>query len=319
MSVSSRPRCRARGVTATLTAALTAAATLTIATAAPASAASATVTGTYTCSSPLGTVPLLGGVVGPLTTFKVPATYSLPSLPDTLTANVPVPAGIPVLGTLDLSGAGLGAALTSLQVTSLRAFDGTPLAPVGVTLAPATTPVVGGVASLSGTLGGFTPGPGALPVPVPTSFDIGPATPVLGALGVHCDLDPGYLVLPGDPGGGKSGAGTGGGIVTTPGGGGYVNVGKQTARIRARGAKVLWAGHRAAYVVTVTTSAGQQGAGRVTVRGSGAKVAKTLRGGRARVVVKGLRPGTRVLRFAYAGNDWTEPATRQVKVRVLPR
>lgn len=289
--------------------------------AAPASAASATVTGSYTCTSalsPLGSLPLLGGLTAPLTTFTVPAQFSLSSLPDTITANVPVPAGIPVVGTLDLSGAGLGGALTSLQLNGVRAFDGSALAPVGVTLHQATTPVVGGVATVSGALEAFTPGPGALPVPVPTSFGIGPVTPVLGALGYRCSLDPGYLVLPGDPGGGRPGAG-GSTVVTTPGGGGYVTVAKQTAVVKATGAKVVRAGRRAAYVVTVTTSAGQQGAGRVTVRGSGAKVVKTLRAGRTRVVVKGLQPGKRTLRIAYAGNDWTEPASRRMVVRVLPR
>jgi len=313
MSTTSRLRrstvCAAAGLAAVVTTA--------IGSAAPASAASATVTGSYTCTSPVGTVPLLGGVLGPVTTFKVPATFSLPSLPDTLTAGVPVPAGIPLTGRLDLGGAGLGAALTGLQLSAVRAFEGTSLAPVGVTLAQATTPVVGGVATVSGTLGGFTPGAGAVPVPVPTSFDIGPATPVLGALGVRCDLDPGYLVLPGDPGGGKPGSGTGG-VVTTPGGGGYVTVAKQTAVVEAAGARRVRAGHRSAYVVTVTTSSGQEGAGRVVVRGAGAKVVKTLRAGRTRFVVKGLQPGRRVLRISYSGNDWTEPASRRMTVRVLP-
>ena len=137
-------------------------------------------TASYTCSN-----PLLGPILGPLglgSSFTLPASFSLQNLPDVLTANVPVPAGVPFVGTFDIAGAGLSGLLTNLQITAVNGLAGTPLAQVGTLLNGVLAPVVGGVATFESTLGTFTPGTTGLPLPDPDvvrhrSAHVGPRHP----------------------------------------------------------------------------------------------------------------------------------------------
>ena len=101
--------------------------------------------------------------------------------PDALTANVPVPAGTPLVGTLDFSSAGLvPSALVSVQNGVNLVLGNVPGAGSAATpLNGVFSQLSGGVATVTGQLGSFTPGAGALPVPIPTSFDFAPVSGLL--------------------------------------------------------------------------------------------------------------------------------------------
>jgi hypothetical protein len=260
---------------------------LTLATPA-AQAASPSASATYTCTNPLGI---------PTSTFQVPATFSLETLPDALTANVPVPAGTPLVGSLDFSAAGLvPSLLVSVQNGVNMVLGNVPGA------GSATTPLngvfsqlSGGVATVTSQLGSFTPDAGALPVPIPTSFDFAPVSGLLAGLGVNCTLNPGSIQQPG---------------------GGAVVVQKQGAKIKAH-AKAK-PGHKAVVVVKVKTTAGQKGAGTVIAKARGVKAKmKALKNGKVRFVLKGLHLGKNKIKLRFLGNAYTTAAKKKVTVRVV--
>jgi hypothetical protein len=254
--------------------------------AAPAAQAAApSATATYTCTNPLGV---------PTSTFQVPANFSLESLPGALTANVPVPAGTPLVGTLDFSAAGLLPSLIfTLQSSVNMVVSNIPGAEqVATPLNGAFTQISNGSQTVSAQLGSFTPGAGPLPVPIPTSMDFGQLAGPLASLGVHCTLNPGSTHQ-----------------------GGTVTVAKQGARIKAH-AKAK--GSRAAVVtVKVKTSAGQKGAGTVIAKVKGMKAkSRALKNGKVRFVFKHLDLGKNKVKLRFLGNAYTNSAKKKVTVRV---
>ncbi|MXG89569.1 hypothetical protein [Nocardioides flavescens] len=279
-------------------------------TATPAQAATATGSASYTCVNPLG-----GLLPGPLSalgnSFTLPAKFTLQNLPETLTANVPVPAGVPIVGTFslpsNLNGGLLGPLVTSLSLTLNNALGGTPLAPVSTQFSGVATQVSNGEAQITGTLGAFTPSADGLPLPIPTSFDASLLTGVLAPLGVKCTYNPGTAVFTGGTGGTGTGTGTGG-----------ISVAKQGATIKAKGKKKIKLGQKAVVTVKVKTSAGQKGVGQVKVKAKGQKAkVKNLKNGKIRFVIKKLRAGKQKIKFTFLGNSYTNAAKKSFVVRVM--
>ena len=266
-------------------------------TAPAAHAATATATAQYTCATPLASTlpPPLNTLLG---SFKVPATFSLDTLPSALTANVPVPAGLPLVGQLQFptTQGGLAGILQSVAITLSSILGPTPLNPV-------STQFSNGVATISGQLGAFTPTSG-LPLPIPTSFDASLFTnnPLFSVLGIKCTLDPGSTVITNNGGG----TGTGG-----------TGLAKQNAKVKANGKKVVAAGKRAVVKVKVKTAAGQKAAGQVTAKVAGKKVTKALKNGKAKFTFKGLKIGKRKITFSYSGDSSTNAAKKKFTVRVV--
>jgi hypothetical protein len=257
--------------------------------AAPAAlAASPSASATYTCATPLP---------GPLSSFQVPAQFSLESLPSALTANVPVPAGTPLVGTLDLSAAGLlPSVFLSLQSTIAMVLDQVPgSAQASGPINGAFTQLSGAAATVSGQLGAFTPDAGPLPVPIPTSFEFSNLVGPLSGLGVACKLNPGSV------------ASHGGAVVT-----------KQGAKLKAKAVhKVIRAGGTAVVKVKVRTTAGQRGVGQVVAKVKGGQpVTETLQNGRARFSFPDLGTGRHRISVRFSGNGWTSPAKKSVVVTV---
>jgi hypothetical protein len=257
-------------------------------TAPAAEAATPSANASYTCATPLP---------GPLSSFQVPASFSLETLPEALTANVPVPAGVPLVGTLDFSATGL---LPSLILTLQSGVD-LVLANVPGAGAAATpldgvfTQLADGAATVSAQLGGFTPGAGPLPVPVPTSFDFAPAAGALAGVGVRCALNPG----PVDQGGT--------GVVP-----------KQGAKIKAHAKKVIHHGQKLVVTAKVKTTAGQKGVGSIVAKVKGLKAkTKSLKNGKVRFVFKGLSIGKNKIKLRFLGNGYTDPAKKKVAVTVV--
>src|SRR4051812_47505783 len=96
-------------------------------------AAAAGTSASYTCASTLPIPPPLNLLLLP--SFTVPAVFSVDSLPQLVSSvNLPVPAGIPVVGTFDfnaLSNSGFGGLLTGLALT-LEGTLGTVLGTAGL-------------------------------------------------------------------------------------------------------------------------------------------------------------------------------------------
>jgi len=274
-------------------------------TATPAQAATATGSASYTCTTPLGTLPAPLNTLLP-SSFKVPATFTLQNLPETLTANVPIPAGTPIVGTFDFSQGGLSGLVQSLGITLGTLLGGTPLA--GQTTA-ITTPLSGGIATVESQLGSFTPSADGLPLPIPTSLDAGIVLNLLGQVGViKCSYDPGTAVFTGGTGGTGTGTGTGG----------TINVAKQGATVKAKGKKAIKVGQKAVVTVKVKTSAGQKGVGQVKAKAKGQKAkVKTLKNGKVRFVLKKLRAGKQKITFTFLGNSYTNAAKKKFVVRVV--
>jgi hypothetical protein len=267
--------------------------------AAPAAeAATPAASASYTCTTPL---PIPG-----LSSFQVPATFSLENLPDVLTANLPIPAGVPLVGQLDFSATGLlPSVILALQSAVNLVVGNIPGA--GAATAPLDglfTQLTGAVATVTSQLGAFTPGAGALPIPIPTSFDFAPIAGLLAGLGVHCTLNPGSVKQP------AGGAGSAGG--------GAVTVQKQGAKIRAHTKKVIKAGQRSVVNVKVKTTAGQKGVGSIVVKARGHKaMSKALKNGKVRFVLKGLKVGANKIKISFLGNGYTNAAKKKVTVRVV--
>jgi hypothetical protein len=257
-------------------------------TAPAAEAAAPSTTATYTCATPLP---------GPLSSFQVPATFSLETLPEALTANVPVPAGVPLVGTLDFSATGLIPSLIlTLQSTVNLVLGNIPGA--GSVAAPLNglfTQLSIAAATLSTQLGSFTPGAGPLPIPVPTSFDFAPVAGGLAGVGVHCTLNPGS---------------------TNPGG--TVVVAKQGAKIKAHAKKVIHHGQKVVVSAKVKTTAGQKGVGSMVAKAKGLKAkTKALKNGKVRFVFKGLSLGKNQIKLRFLGNGYTNPAKKKIAVTVV--
>jgi hypothetical protein len=253
-----------------------------------AEAAAPSASASYTCATPLP---------GPLSSFQVPADFSLETLPEALTANVPVPAGVPLVGTLDFSATGLLPSLIlSLQSAVHMVVGNIPGA--GSATAPldgAFTQLSGAAATVSAQLGAFTPDAGQLPVPVPTSFDFAPVAGALAGLGVHCTLNPGSVQQ------GGSGA-----------------VPMQGAKVKAHAPKVIHHGQKAVVTAKVKTTAGQKGVGTVVAKTKGFKAkTKALKHGKARFVFKGLSIGKHRITLVFPGNGYTAPAKQKVVVKVV--
>jgi hypothetical protein len=257
--------------------------------AAPAAeAATPSAAASYTCTSPLP---------GPLSSFQVPATFSLETLPDVLTANLPVPAGVPLVGTLDFSATGLvPSVVLALQSGVDMVLANVPGAGAAATpLDGVFTQLSTGAATVSAQLGSFTPGAGPLPVPVPTSFDFAPAAGALAGLGVNCKLNPGSVNQ-----------------------GGTVVVAKQGAKIKAHARKVIHHGQKAVVTAKVKTTAGQKGVGSIVAKAKGAQAkTKALKNGKVRFVFKGLSLGKNSINLRFLGNGYTNPAKKQISVTVV--
>jgi hypothetical protein len=259
--------------------------------AAPAAdAATPAASASYTCTTPLP---------GPLATFQVPANFSLQNLPSVLTANLPVPAGTPLVGTLDFSATGLVPSLIlALQQTVNLVVGNIPGAGSAVTpLNGLFSQLSGAAATLTTQLGSFTPSAGTLPLPIPTSFDFAPVAGLLSGLGVHCTLNKGS-------------------VVTAPGG--AVVVQKQGASIKAHAKKVIHHGQKAVVTVKVKTTGGQQGVGSIVAKAKGLKAkTKALKNGKVRIVLKGLKLGKNKIKLRFLGNAYTNAAKGKVSVRVV--
>lgn len=263
-----------------------------------ASAAAAT-TATYTCASTLPIPPPLNAVLLP--SFKVPATFSLGTLPTVLTANLPVPAGTPVLGTLDfngLSNAGLGGILTgltlTLETTLNTVLTGAGLDAVSVPLTGAFSQLNAGIATFNGTLGSFVPtDAGALPIPVPTSFDFGLAVPLLSAVGYHCTLDnPATMAT--------------------------LHVDKSGSSVKAK--VVTKRVHKGALgKVKVSVKTAGTATGKVVAKLKGKTIGKgKLKHGKATLKLKKLtKLGVNTIKLVYSGSSSAAGSKRTVKVTVV--
>lgn len=267
-------------------------------TAPAAQAATATATAQYTCATPLANTlpPPLNTLLG---SFKVPATFSLDTLPTALTANIPVPAGLPLVGQLQFptTQGGLAGILQSVAITLQSILGPTPLNAV-------STQFSNGVATISGQLGAFTPTSG-LPLPIPTSFDASLLTnnPLFSLLGIKCTLDPGSTVITNNGG-------------TTGGGGTTTGLAKQNAKVKAKGKKAVAVGQRVLVKVKVKTAAGQKAAGQVTAKVGKRVITKALKSGKATFKFQGLKLGKRKITFSYSGDSSTNAAKKKFTVRV---
>ena len=271
--------------------------------AAPGSAsATTTTTATYTCASTLPIPFPLNTVLLP--SFTVPATFSIDTLPDLVTANVPVPAGVPVVGTLDLNGlsnAGLGGLLTGLTPTlqgQLNTVLGTSgLGTAAVPIDAAISQFSGGVATVNGTLGSFNPSSaGDLPIPVPTSFDLGLAFPVLSAVGYHCTLDNAAATAP---------------IAT-------LHVSKAGSSVKSKViTKKVHQGSLGKVKVTVKTAG--TATGKVVAKLKGKTIGQAqLKNGRATLKLKKLRKlGVNKVKLIYSGSASSLAATKTIRVTVV--
>ena len=147
-----------------------------------------------------------------------------------------------------------------------------------------------GIATLDAQLGAFTPtGAGDLPIPVPTSFD---ASVLLGPLGAlfSCKLD------------------------SPTGAIGTLHVSKQAAKIKAHARAV--GHHKAIVTVKVKTSTGQKGVGQVIAKAHGVKAkTKTLKNGKVRFVLRGLKAGKNKIKIRFLGNSYTNAAKKKVTVK----
>jgi Big-like domain-containing protein len=268
---------------------------------ATAAADAATTSATYTCASTLPIPPPLNAVLAP--SFTVPATFTATNLPSVATANLPVPAGVPVLGTFDFNGigsAGLGGLLTNLGLT-LQSTLSTVLGQAGagaavVPINGAFSQLNGGIATLNGQLGSFTPSSaGDLPVPVPTSFDFATVLPVLDPVGYHCTLN--------NPAG------------TAPIG--VVHVRKADSKVKAKSGPVH-KGQKATVAVKVKSPFGKSITGQVVAKLHGKTIGHgTLKKGKARLHLKKLAVGVHKVKVTYLGNAVTNASTKKVAVRVL--
>jgi hypothetical protein len=253
-----------------------------------AEAAAPSATASYTCATPLP---------GPLSSFQLPATFSLETLPEALTANVPVPAGVPLVGNLDFSSTGLVPSLIlSLQSGVNMVLANVPGAGAAATpLNGVFTQLSDGAATVSAQLGSFAPGAGPLPVPIPTSFDFAPVAGGLAGVGVQCTLNPGSV--------NQGGTGV---------------VAKQGAKIKAHAKKVIHHGQKLVVTAKVKTSAGQKGVGSIVAKVKGLKAkTKSLKNGKVRFVFKGLSLGKNKIKLRFLGNGYTNPAKKKVAVTVV--
>lgn len=260
-------------------------------------ASTATVDATYSCSSPvLSGLPVLGD----LFTFDVPATLTLSNLPDVLTDNIPVPAGTPISGTLDLSNlsaTGLTGLITQLQLTLTQLLGGTPAAPVAVSVNNLLSSISGNLGTFQGTLGSFTP-TSDLPLPIPTELNFGLLTGLLGSLGINCQLNRNTPVT----------------ITNSNGTTTSVGIAKQGSKIKAH---VKRQGHKAVVKVKVKTTAGQKAVGQIMAKISGQKAkTKTLKSGAVKLTFQRLKAGKSKIKVKYLGNDYTNAAKKNVKVTV---
>jgi hypothetical protein len=270
-------------------------------------ASTSTADATYSCTNPaLAGLPLLGPLL--FSGFDVPAKITLSNLPDVITNNVPVPAGVPIVGTLDLSnlnGTGLAGLLSNLGITVNNLLGSTPAAPVGIAVNNLLGTISGQVATFQGTLGQFVPTDGA-PLPIPTSFDASILTSLLGNLGVNCQLKPGSTITI------SNSSGT---VTTTT----VPAAAKSGATIKAKAVqKRIHKGQKAVVRVAVKTTSGLRGVGSVMAKVKGQK-AKTvaLKNGKTKLKFKKLKVGVNKIKLSYLGNGYTNPAKAKVKVTVL--
>lgn len=241
----------------------------------------------YDCATPLP---------APLNKFRVPATFSLETLDDALLANVPVPAGTPLVGQIDFTAAGLLPSLIgALQGTVNLVLGNIPT--VGPQLAGPLNGVfsqlAGGATLISTQLGSFVPSAGTLPVPIPTEFSFTPVAGLLSGLQVKCAIDP--STLPG-----------GGGVPVIPS--------KYGSKLKAKAASKA---SKAVVTVKVKTTAGQKAVGDVKAKIKGKKaVTKTLKNGKVKFVFNKLKAGKHKVTLRFLGNGFTDPAKKKVTVRV---
>jgi hypothetical protein len=262
-----------------------------VALSAPADAATGSTSAdlTYACTSPLGA-------------FDVPATITIDNLPDTLTGLIP--AGTPIIGTLDFSQAnGLAGLLSTLGVTVQDLLGSTPLNPVGVQVNNLLTTVAGQVATFQGTLTSSFPSTSDLPLPIPAGLDFSLLQPLLGPLGVNCALKPGGTIVVRNSNGTTS----------------NVGIPKMGAKIKAKAVKrTIHHGQKGVVKVTVKTTNGAKGVGSLVTKVKGQKAKTiTLKNGKVKLSVKKLKMGLNKIKLKYLGNGYTNPAKKTVKIKVV--
>ncbi|NHC23749.1 hypothetical protein G6553_11275 [Nocardioides sp. IC4_145] len=245
---------------------------------------------TFSC-----TLPIVGAI-------DVPLSLSGADLPTDLLADFEVPAGLPIVGDLQVSGL-LGLLNLIPGVNQLGAnlpgFDlllGNLPLPLDNLAAP-----LGGlsdVAGLAGSLGSFkTPAKaGVYDVKLPSAFSMSP----LANLPLPIDLLPCEI---------KDGQNA---VVGT------VKVNKQSAAMAAKAKKATIKKGKPAKVATaVVRQDGKAATGKVVALVGGKQVAsKQLQGGRATLAVKKLGKGTKKIVVKYLGNASTKTAKKTVKVTV---
>jgi hypothetical protein len=310
---------------------------------APAQAAQAaqtspgTTTATYTCTTLLGS-------------FDVPATFSIPGLPNQLEVGKPT-GDVPLSGSVVLGGTGLVGTLLNavygLLGGTLQTVTSTVLVPVGLgsvgyTLQSLVDTVAKGTTGLTSQINGAIPSfvptdEGTLTIPLPATITLAMVQKVLigdpVTTNVPCTLKSGtggtgtplssYTVIrtqtttPGTGGnGGNGGTTTPGGTTTTlPGGVVTDAAGKALSSLTAaaRSTKV-----RAGKAVRVDVSVAVPGPGTGTVYAyeKGRQVGSaTLKGGTASFVMKKVKKGSHTYRFVFQGDDKVGGSEQSVTVK----
>lgn len=274
--------------------------------AAQAATTTASAEATYTCTTPLGLLPI-----------TVPAQFTLTDLPEVLLDNLPVPAGIPLVGQLDFSAAGLAGLVQNLllslnQTVDLVLGELPIVSGLTGTLDGLLTPITDTVVSVVGSLPEFIPGEGTLPIPIPLEINFAPLTGLLGGIGVNCTLNPASIKPVGPQVVVVTNTVTNTNTET-------VVVEKSLSKVKASPKREIKRGTKYVVVAKVRAS-GQKLSGKVVLSGKSIKnQAKMLKNGNVRFVVKNLGLGRHNFTLKFLGNDGATPSVKTLTVRVVPR
>lgn len=275
------------GVVTALAAGTMVAGTASTANAAPAS-------GIYTCQ-----VPLLGPI-------DFPVSLDAPGLPTTVPAGLPVPAGLLPVNVVMGAPASVAGLLTTLGVDGGTSSDfamllaGSPV-PVSGLNVTSIVPQGDGSALLnaSGSNGAFTtPAPGAYDLTLPSAFTLAPSVAgvPLGAT-LPCATKDGA-----DP------------VSYTT-----ITVVKQTGAISAKAVTKVKKGKKAKVPTTVAGQYGNVPTGKVVAK-MGSKTVGTGNlnsAGKTVITMKKMSLGKHKISLKYLGDLMTNPATKQISVKVI--